>query len=96
MVALNWWMKPITRTTVIELNVRGKTFNEKLNDFIVRLFIRHENPKIELPPGLDDTPTTSEGTTVDEDMYVSDDIPLKGTRKSLKEPKQKKYCDDEV
>ncbi len=82
MVSLNWWMKPITRENTIELNP-----GEKFQDLMIRMFIRTENQKIDLPPGIDDTPTTSEATTVDEDGHYSDEIPLKSSRKSQKEPK---------
>ena len=87
MIGLNWWMKPITRLNVIELKIKRRTQFDDFKEFLTRLFIRYEQHKIELPPGLDDTPTTSEATTVDDDGHYSDEIPLKGTRKSMKEPK---------
>ena len=79
MVALNWWIYPITRVSNLKQGKRSDC--EKL----LNLFIRNKTPQIQLPPTFEDTPTSSEATTYDEDSYMSDEFPMKGSTKSTKE-----------
>ena len=79
-VALNWWIYPITRVTNLKQEKRSSHCEKLLN-----LFIRNKTPQIQLPPTFEDTPTSSEATTYDEDSYMSDEFPMKGNNKSTKE-----------
>ena len=95
MVGLNWWMKPITKMTTLELRITRQSCWTKFKNFMLRALIRHEDPKIELPPGVEDTPTSSEATTVDDDNYHSDEIPLKST-KTRRDTHSVKYKDEQL
>ena len=88
MVGLNWWMKPITYKVAIEFNqYTRKTKFEKFKELMQKIFIRHEEySKFEIPPGIEDTPISSEAAMIDDD-YHSEDIPLKSSRKGIKSPK---------